>query len=121
MHIPNKIKVFVWQACHGILPTRDNLLRKHVVEDGTCVLCKRTSETELHVLWECGVAQDIWAGSMRKLQKGKGGQLDFLHLVEELMLKLSREELELFFVQAAQYSDLWWSDSGPFSAGEKSW
>ena len=62
-----------------------------------------------------------WAGSMRKLQKGKGGQLDFLHLVEELMLKLSQEELELFFVQAAQYSDLWWSDSGPFSASEKSW
>ena len=121
MHIPNKIKVFVWQACHGILPTRDNLLQKHVVKDCICVLCKRTSETELHVLWECGVAQDIWAGSMRKLQKGKGGQLDFLHLVEELMLKLSREELELFFVQAAQYSDLWWSDSGPFSASEKSW
>ena len=100
MHIPNKIKVFVWRACHGILPTRANLLQKHVVEDSTCVLCKCTSETELHVLWECGVAQDIWARSMRKLQKGKGSQLDFLQLVEELMVKLSREELELFFVQA---------------------
>ena len=52
------------------------------------------------MLWECGVAQDIWAGSMRKLQKGKGSQLGFLQLVEELMVKLSREELELFFVQA---------------------
>ena len=100
MHIPNKIKVFGWRACHGILPTRDNLLRKHVVENNICELCKRTSVTELHTLWNYSVAQDVWAGSMRKLHKSKGGQCDFLHLVEELMLKLSREELDLFFVQA---------------------
>ena len=60
------------------------MFRKHVVEDNNCELCKRTSETALHLLWECSVAQDVWVGSMRKLQKGTGGQLDFLHLVEEL-------------------------------------
>ena len=60
------------------------MFRKHVVEDNNCELCKRTSETALHLLWECSVAQDVWVGSMRKLHKGTGGQLDFLHLVEEL-------------------------------------
>ena len=60
------------------------MFRKHVVEDNNCELCKRASETALHLLWECSVAQDVWVGSMRKLQKGTGGQLDFLHLVEEL-------------------------------------
>ncbi|XP_075649914.1 uncharacterized protein LOC142620431 [Castanea sativa] len=68
--------------------------------NSACELCKRTTETALHALWECSVAQEVWAGSMRKQQKAAGSQLDFLHLVEVLMLKLSREELELFFVQA---------------------
>ena len=65
---------------------------------------------------------------MRKLQKSKGGQLDFLHLVEELTLKLSREELEFFFfcaslahIDTAQCSYLWWSDTGPISASKESW
>ena len=64
---------------------------------------------------------------MRKLQKSKGGQLDFLHLVEELTLKLSREELEFFFraslahMDIAQCSYLWWSDTGPVSASKESW
>lgn len=86
LHIPNKIKVFGWRACHGIIPTRDNLARRHVVEGGTYELCKRTSESALHAFWECSVAQDVWAGSMRELQKGAGGQFDFLQLVEQLTL-----------------------------------
>lgn len=32
-----------------------------------------------------------------EITEGAGGQLDFLQLVEELTLKLSQEELELFF------------------------
>lgn len=56
LHIPNKIKVFGWRACHGILPTHDNLARKHVFEDSTCELCKRTGKSVLRALWECSVA-----------------------------------------------------------------
>ena len=32
------------------------------------------SESVAHVLWQCEVAQDIWAGSIRRLQKGITGQ-----------------------------------------------
>ena len=31
------------------------------------------SESVAHVLWQCEVAQDIWAGSIRRLQKGITG------------------------------------------------
>lgn len=78
LHIPNKIKVFGWRACHDILPTRDNLVRRHVVEDGTCGLCTRTMELALHALWECGVAQGVWVRCTRRLQKCARGQLDVL-------------------------------------------
>ena len=46
------------------------------------------------------MAQDVWVGCARRLQKSVGGQLDVLQLVEKLMEKLTIEELELFFVQA---------------------
>ena len=62
------------------------------------MLCTRDPETAIHAVWECSVAQDVWAGCARRLQKSVGGQLDVLQLVEKLMEKLTSEELELFFV-----------------------
>ena len=55
LHILNKIKVFEWCACHDILPTWENLVCKHVIDDGICGLCTRTTKSALHALWECGV------------------------------------------------------------------
>jgi len=59
LHIPNKLKVFGWRVCHDILPTRENLARKTIIEDQTYELCTRGAEFALHVLWECSVAQDV--------------------------------------------------------------
>lgn len=87
-----------WHACQNILPTRDSLARR--VEDSTCELCKRAKESVLHVLWECSVAVDVWAGSTRRLQKIMSVQTDFRQLVEDLIRKLLVEEVELFLVQA---------------------
>ena len=44
------------------------------------------------------VAQDIWAGSLRRLQKARIGQMDFTQLVVEVIINLSSEEQELFWV-----------------------
>ena len=54
--VPNKVKLFSGRACQNILPTRDNLVRRRVVEDASCCFCHRATKTVLHVLWECGVA-----------------------------------------------------------------
>lgn len=85
LHIPNKVKVFAWRACHDILPTRKNLARTLLINDGTCELCKRATEFAIHALWECSMAQDVWVRCARRLQKGVGGQLDLLQLAEELL------------------------------------
>ena len=68
--------------------------------DNTCELCKSDWESGIHVLWECGVARDVWASSVAKLQKFVGGQQDVIQLFEELLVRLEVEELELFIVQA---------------------
>ncbi|XP_023882197.1 uncharacterized protein LOC111994540 [Quercus suber] len=99
LRLPNKIKLFGWRACHNILPTKDNLVRRRVIEDSMYELCYQGSESGLHVLWECGVAKDVWAGSMGRLQKSVCGQMDFSHLFVILLNRLSREELETFMVQ----------------------
>ena len=90
--VPNKVKLFSWRACQNILPTRDNLVRRRVVEDASCCFCHRATETILHVLWECGATQDVWASSVIRFQKFGTEQVDFRQLVASLMPKLSLEE-----------------------------
>ena len=46
------------------------------------------------------VAQDVWAGSLRRLQKARTGQMDFMQLVVEVIINLPSEEQELFWVQS---------------------
>ena len=60
-HIPNKIKVFGWRACHNILPTYERLQQRRFIKNDMCPICKRFPETTIHALWECGAAQDMWA------------------------------------------------------------
>ena len=58
-NVPNKIKFFYWRACLNILPTQDNLVGRRAVEEAWCCFCQNDTESVLHVLWGCGVAQDV--------------------------------------------------------------
>ena len=46
-----------------------------------------------------GVVQDIWARSIRKIQKSITRHLDFTPLVVTLTQRLTEEELEVFWVE----------------------
>ena len=59
LRLPNKIKLFGWRACHNILPTKENLVRRRITQDNVCELCNQGPESGLHALWECGVARDV--------------------------------------------------------------
>ena len=63
------------------------------------IICTGEVETTTHALWECATVQDVWAGSISKLQKGPSFFRDTLQLMEFLVDKLTVEELELFWVQ----------------------
>ena len=80
LRIPNKIKVFAWRACHEILPTTVNLTRRRVIHEDKCLVCTTESESTIHALWDCAVAQE--------------------QLMEELLEWLNLEEIELFWTQA---------------------
>jgi hypothetical protein len=60
---PSKVVGFVWQLLHNRLPTRSNLVTRHVVvagDDSLCPLCHVESETESHLFLYCSVAKQVW-------------------------------------------------------------
>jgi ribonuclease HI len=93
--VQNSVKMLIWKACNNILPTKDNLFKRRVVDHTTCLICERDEETVLHALWACPGAQDAWGCGSAKLQKLSTNQLSFLNLIEELMDRCDSEEIEL--------------------------
>lgn len=50
LRVQNPLKLFLWKACHNLLPTKVNLCRPKVVEDKLCPCCTREAELVLHAL-----------------------------------------------------------------------
>ena len=96
IRVPNAVKVFLWRACSNILPTKDNLLKRGVVNEDLCLLCTRERETVLHTLWECPAIEDVWGSSASCIQKTAGKFFTFVKVVEAMVLKCSGEELSIF-------------------------
>ena len=59
-HILNKIKFFLWRVCSNALPTKDNLKKRKILEDGRCSACLLDQETTFHALWSCETLKEIW-------------------------------------------------------------
>ncbi|KAL0325123.1 UNVERIFIED_CONTAM: putative mitochondrial protein [Sesamum radiatum] len=57
--IPNKVKVFVWQACLNALPTGDNLARHIPNTSAKCPFCC-SKEDRIHVFVLCPFARQVW-------------------------------------------------------------
>ena len=53
LRVPNKIKNFLWRACRDAIPTKANLLRRHITVNSLCERCQNEEETALHALWSC--------------------------------------------------------------------
>ena len=71
------------------------------------------SKSAIHALWECEVAKDVWAGSLKILQKGVSGLADFTHLMEYLLDRIELHDMEEFLVQAWQiWNQRNWVDYG---------
>ena len=98
--VPNKIKVFGWRACHEILPTHVSLARRRIISDSMCHCCISLPKSIVHTIWECGAAQDVWAGSSINLQKCSTNQCDVIQLFEFLFDRLFDADFELFLVQS---------------------
>ncbi|KAK2405812.1 hypothetical protein QL285_041620 [Trifolium repens] len=60
---PSKLVVFSWQLFHNRLPTKDNLLRRGVLDQdvsGNCVWCDSSPESAKHLFAHCWFVHRVW-------------------------------------------------------------
>lgn len=55
----NAVKMFMWRACHYILPTKANLLKRGIVNEHFCPIRGIDGESILHILWSCQSAMNV--------------------------------------------------------------
>ena len=96
MQVPNSVKSLVWRAGRNALPTRMNLVRRHILTDAMCPECKVQLEDTLHTLWSCPILQDVWEMSFSKLVTETGFSSSFLEVLE--CASTDKSLLELFAV-----------------------
>jgi hypothetical protein len=102
LQFPNAAKNFFWRACHNLLPTKDNLLRRKVVKEPLCPVCEREPKIVAHALWACPAASNVWGSSHKLFQKYEKEGMDFMHIVEHIFEKGGMETLTIFVNLACQ-------------------
>jgi hypothetical protein len=94
--IPNSVKVFMWRACNDILPTRLNLLKRRVIDDGRCPWCNFEEETTAHAIWFCPAAKDVWNADHSIFHKCAFVDQSFLDIFQQGLNRFDRFEMALF-------------------------
>lgn len=61
MHIPTKVKVHMWRLFNNYVPYFSNLFQRRLNVDVVCPLCKEVPEDSNHLMWSCGVLQQLQA------------------------------------------------------------
>lgn len=97
LHIPNKIKLFIWRACQDILPTKANLCHIHVLDSPTCETCNVAPEIVGHLLWDCPFTKKVWSTSDIPFDSNGLSFMQFKDFLWHLIFKqhMSTELLEL--------------------------
>ena len=57
--VPPRVHFFLWLVSHNKILTRDNLSKRQVIEDQSCLFCS-CPEFVSHLLFDCVVARVVW-------------------------------------------------------------
>jgi hypothetical protein len=79
-----------------LLPTKENLFRKRIVQDPLCPICELDVKNTSHILWRCPSSNDVWGDCFFsfKKQNALADRGDaFLHTLSELLEKLEKKEV----------------------------
>ncbi|GKV06524.1 hypothetical protein SLEP1_g18408 [Rubroshorea leprosula] len=95
LSIPGKIKFFIWSAYRNVLPTRDNLQKKHILVELECPVCGSDMEFVVHCLLFCSVARAVWHGNPLSLRVSEFPSSSFADFFDAMCTELGKEQLEL--------------------------
>ncbi|KAK7826170.1 hypothetical protein CFP56_032412, partial [Quercus suber] len=48
------------ESCHNAIPVKQNLKRRHILNEDVCELCKLETESVVHALWGCSQLTQVW-------------------------------------------------------------
>ena len=109
-----KVRVFLWRACRGILPTQTNLFNKGISHTFSCLWCGEEAETVDHLLWGCDFAQKVWKACPAQIPSSVTVSQSFSELVAQCMVTLNSLSLEIVLTIAwaiwKARNDLVWND-----------
>nr|XP_027118368.1 uncharacterized protein LOC113735569 [Coffea arabica] len=95
LNIPNKVKIFLWRICKGILPTSSTLNSRGVHLDPMCLLCKTPVEDVTHLFLCCPVAVQAWALSFLTLKIRLDSAKQVSSWLPGLLNLLKKQDMEL--------------------------
>ena len=60
--VPSKVSVFAWRLLRNRLPTKDNLVCRHVLhhDDMSCIGDCDSFETTFHLIFDCDISDSVW-------------------------------------------------------------
>ena len=93
LQIHNKVKNLLWRACRGVMPTKEALVRRTIIEDPLCDGCHETHETPLHAIWLCKELDTIWERSAHCQVCRETNFLNFKELLSWILTQTSKVEL----------------------------
>ena len=62
--VPPKVESLLWHSFLNILPTIDNLPKKHVVVENICPFYHGNTESIMHIFVDCFFARNCWYSSI---------------------------------------------------------
>lgn len=61
LNIPHKICHFAWRSCKDILPTKENLVKRKGLLEGSYEACHQELESSGHLFWGCESVGEVWS------------------------------------------------------------
>jgi ribonuclease HI len=101
---PGVVRNFVWKLCSNILSTKDQLFRRHIVQDPVCPMCSNAEDTLWHMVWTCPASVAVWQECSQRVQKLSLQEDDGLGWFLQIRERLEGEEL----VEAVTIARLLW-------------
>ncbi|KAL2934311.1 Isopentenyl-diphosphate Delta-isomerase [Bienertia sinuspersici] len=62
MPMSQRWRTFYWKLAHNILPTKENLMKRKITQNSSCVLCGE-NESASHLFLYCEVSKRVWSCS----------------------------------------------------------
>ena len=90
----SKVKILIWRVVKNSLPTKQNLVRRKIINNDYCDHCQLQNEDLLHALYLSLKLEEIWLSIPARNQHSLWQTTNFVNLIGCILAK--NRDLELF-------------------------